>query len=111
MHLTLATGTPALIARNDIPRSRGVAVVDFRTLPNGSYKFMKSGMRRGYWRVLELRDEHGSRNIDSHNVISVLYSGPNGIDGVTSRSVYCIDRSEREARAIAERFNATGERK
>lgn len=111
MHLTLDSGTPALISRNSIPRTRGTAVVDFRTLANGSYKYMSGGKRRGYWRVLELRDVNGSRQVHSHNVIAVLYSGATGIDGVTERSAYCIIASRNEANDITERFNRTGELK
>ena len=107
MHLTLAHGAPALIASSDVPYARGTAVVDFRTFPNGAYRWM-SGMRRGYWRVLELRDANGSRNIDSHNVISVLYAGHPGIDGVTARSKYHIGASLCACQRIAADYNLAG---
>lgn len=105
-HLTLANGTPALISRKDIRRSKGTAVVDFRTLPNGAYRYMND-MRRGYWRVLEVRDVDGPYNINSHNVVAVLYQGPEGIDGVTTRSKYSLDESKAKALRIATQFNDT----
>lgn len=103
-HLTLLTGSPAFLNPTSLPYARGVAVVDFRTLPNGAYKYM-SGRVRGYWRVLELREVDGPRNINSHNVISVLYSGPTGINGVTSRSRYCLDSSHAKALGVASKWN------
>lgn len=110
LHLSLATGAPSLIARTDIPRSRGVAVVDFRTHCAGSYKWLRSPLVRGHYRVLELRDVDGPRCVHSHNVISVLYQGPEGIDGTGPRSKYYLGDSEAQARAVADRYNnATGE--
>lgn len=93
----------------DVPRSRGVAVVDFRTLADGGYKYVKRGQRRGYWRVLELRDAGGPTCIHSHNVIAVLWEGIRGIRGVTDRSRYYLGTSRAKAKMFAENFNATGE--
>lgn len=80
------------------------AVVDFRTLANGAYKFM-AGKRRGYWRVLIVRDEAGPMRINSHNVVRVAYEGPEGIVGVTARSKYDISSTRAHAEALAEQLN------
>lgn len=106
-HLTLSQGVPALIARHAIPLARGIAVTDFRTLPNGSYRYMRD-LTRGYWRVLELRDVDGPRNVNSHNVISVIWEGHKGIDGTTERSKYYLGNSYAKAKMFASRFNNHG---
>ena len=82
-----------------------IAIVNFRTLANGSYRYM-AGKRRGYWRVLLVRDVNGPTCIHAHNVVSKIYEGPAGIDGVTERSSYCIQGSAAEARRIACEHNA-----
>ena len=66
-------------------------LVNFRTLANGSYKWLRPGQRRGYWRILEVIDPAGSTNCRSHNVVRVVAQGHPGIDGVTDRSGYWID--------------------
>jgi hypothetical protein len=80
------------------------AIVNFRTMANGSYKYM-AGKRRGYWRTLLVRDLTGPTCIHSRNVVSVLYSSPAGIDGVTERSAYCIDAYREHAENVAMRAN------
>jgi hypothetical protein len=84
-----------------------IAVVNFRTIANGSYSWIKKGQRRGYWRVLVLKDINGSTSRSSRNVVEVLYAGPEGIDGVTSRSAYCIDDSRTEAHQVAMQWNTS----
>jgi hypothetical protein len=81
------------------------AVVDFRTVGRGAYKWIKRGQNRGYWRVLLVQDPLGSYRRNSRNVLEVLWIGPEGIDGVTSRSRYDISDSCEEATRIAEQFN------
>lgn len=66
------------------------AIVNFRTLPNGSYSWIKKGQRRGYYRVLIVRDENGSKHANSTNVISISMECSAGIFGVTQRSAYYV---------------------
>lgn len=80
-----------------------VAVVNFRTLANGSYKYM-NGLRRGYWRVLVVKDETGPKRIDSPNVVRVYTTGE-GIEGVTERSAYCINAQRELCAHIADAYN------
>ena len=81
-----------------------IAIVNFRTMKNGAFKYM-SGMRRGYWRVLVVRELSGSTAVNSRNVVAVLYSGPDGIDGVTDRSAYHIGHSRMRADKVATAWN------
>ena len=81
------------------------AIVDFRTMVHGAYKWIKSGQNRGYWRVLIVRDPAGSHRANSHNVEGVIYKGPEGINGVTERSAYFIGQSMVHAQYIADKFN------
>lgn len=82
-----------------------IAIVNFRTMANGGYKWIKRGQRRGYWRVLIVADPAGCLRVNCHNVLSVPYEGPAGIDGMTPRSAYCIDGSAREAKELAACLN------
>lgn len=82
-----------------------IAIVNFRTLANGSYKWIKRGQRRGYWRVLMVRDVAGSTMVTSRNVLSVAYISREGIDGVTERSAYCLDGARQTAEALADKMN------
>ncbi len=81
------------------------AIVNFRTMANGSYRYM-AGKRRGYWRTLLVRDINGPTCVHSRNVVSVLYKSPQGIDGVTERSAYCLDGYRDHAEGVAMRANA-----
>jgi len=81
------------------------AVVHFRTMANGSYQWMR-GLRRGYWRVLEVHDVTGSTHLGSHNVIRELWASREGIDGVGPRSRYSLGWAEDKAHAIADTHNA-----
>lgn len=83
-----------------------VYIANFRTLANGSYKWIKPGQRRGYWRLLEVIDPAGSINCRSHNVIRVVAQGRPGIDGVTDRSTYWIDCDRKRFEARASQRNA-----
>ncbi len=83
---------------------RPVAIVHFRTLPNGGIKFPR-GARRGYWRAIVVNDPAGSKNVRSANVLKVLFQGPPGLSGVTPRSGYYIGHSAEDARAAAQAFN------
>jgi hypothetical protein len=80
------------------------AVVHFRTIPNGSYKYM-SGLTRGFWRVLLVHNPKGSLAINSSNVLASLYESPVGINGVTEKSKYYIGNYYIYARNIADRVN------
>ena len=82
-----------------------VAILHFRTMQNGAFKFMK-GNRRGFWRALVVANPAGSLAINSKNVLDVLYAGPVGIDGVTDKSTYNIESSREVALAAVQRFNA-----
>lgn len=82
-----------------------IAITNFRTMANGSYRYM-AGKRRGYWRVLVVRDVNGPTMVTSKNVVRVAYEGPNGIDGVTERSAYYLGSSAAHASDIADRLNA-----
>lgn len=82
-----------------------VAIVNFRTLANGSYKYM-AGKRRGYWRVLVVRDINGPLMSTSRNVISIPYESCPGIDGVTERSSYHLGASLAHCRALAVQINS-----
>jgi hypothetical protein len=77
-------------------------VVNFRTMPNGSYRYMR-GLRRGWYRLLDVQDPRKSTAVTSRNVISVLAESREGIEGVMPRSHYYIgDVYERfAARAAA----------
>ncbi len=86
------------------PLAAPVALVHFRTLQNGSFKFLK-GARRGYWRAIVVNDPAGSKNVRSANVLKVLFQGPPGLSGVTPRSGYYIGHSAEDARAAAQAFN------
>ncbi len=86
------------------PTPAPVAIVHFRTLQNGSFKFLK-GARRGYWRAIVVNDPAGSMNKRSANVVKVLYEGPEGLDGVTPKSGYYIGNSAEVAAAAAKAFN------
>ena len=74
------------------------AIVNFRSLPNGAFRYMK-GLRRGYYRVLIVKDENGSKHYNSHNVVKVLREFGEGLLGTTERSAYYIDDSAAEALA------------
>ena len=87
-----------------VNKTRQVAIVNFRTLPNGSYKWMKN-LTRGWWRVSIVHDETGSLSNRSNNVIRTIYDGPDGLHGVTPRLRYYIGDSAAEARIIADKFN------
>lgn len=87
------------------PLERGAAVVHFRTMCNGAYRFM-AGKRRGWYRVLVVKDRKGSYNITSRNVIDQLYCGPRGILGVTEKSAYYLGDSHVTAEKIAAEYNA-----
>jgi hypothetical protein len=80
------------------------AIVNFRTKPNGAFKWMR-GLVRGYWRVLIVEDEHGSTDRNSHNVYSVLWEGRDGLCGVTSASKYDIHGDLLHALELADRWN------
>ena len=83
-----------------------IAIVNFRTLPNGSYKWVKRGQRRGYWRVLIVTDPTGPTNVNARNVEAVIWQSDEGIDGMTERSAYCLDTAYAAAKTIARRWNA-----
>lgn len=85
--------------------TRMKAIVDFRTLANGSYKYMR-GLRRGYVRVIVVRDEKGSMSCASNNVQGVLVEFSPGIDGVTERSRYYLGGDYARAQEIADAWNA-----
>lgn len=104
-HVTGAIERGEAIAIEGKPMTDRTAIVDFRTMARGAYKWIKSGQNRGYWRVLVVRDPAGSRRVNSHNVESVIYEGPEGIDGTTERSAYFIGHSMVHAQDIADKFN------
>lgn len=81
-----------------------VAVVHFRTRQFGAIRWTR-GLRRGHWRVLVVRDPQGSLSIRSRNVLRVLFTGADGLDGVTSRSRYDISGDRVRAYEIADQFN------
>ena len=85
--------------------SKYTAVVHFRTLPNGSFEYMR-GLRRGYWRVLVVKDPMGCLSVSSHNVVEVLWTGESGIQGVGPRSRYYIRPSYDSACRVAEHYNS-----
>ena len=82
------------------------AIVHFRVMAHGGYRWIKRGQSRGYWRVLVVRDPNGRLAINARNVIDVLYIGRAGIDGVTQRSQYYIGDSRNHARQVAADWNA-----
>ena len=82
-----------------------VAIVNFRTLANGSYKYMR-GLRRGYWRLLIVRDAAGPTAVHSHNVVRIAAEGAEGILGVTEKSAYYIDGDRERLEQMAARINA-----
>lgn len=89
MHISLAPGLPTLIDLSTVPSVGPVEIRNFRTLPNGTYRWMR-GLRRGYWRTLRVWDPAGPLTVNSHNVVSQRRESPNGILGVTPRSAYYI---------------------
>lgn len=82
------------------------AVIHFRTRPFGAVKWTRGIRRRGHWRVLVLADPAGSTSLASRNVLRVLYTGRDGLDGVTGRSRYDISDDLDLAIKIADAFNA-----
>jgi len=82
------------------------AIVHFRVMARGGYKWLKPGQSRGYWRVLVVRDVSGCIAVSARNVLDVLYTGPEGIDGVTDRSAYYLGHSRVKALQIAADWNA-----
>jgi hypothetical protein len=82
-----------------------IAVVNFRTKQNGAYKYVRSGCRRGYWRVQVLANASGCRRVNCANVLHQV-AGSDGIDGVTARSAYNIDSERVRMQAIADAANA-----
>lgn len=88
--------------------NKPTAIVHFRTMALGSFKRLRPGQYRGWWRTLVVRDPKGSKNINSKNVIEELYSGREGIEGVTEKSRYYIGHQFDEAKKIADQFNAKG---
>ena len=84
------------------------AIVNFRTMKSGGYKWIKRGQARGYWRVLIVKDPDGPKKVNSLNVVRVEYQSPAGIRGVTERSNYYIDYFREKAEKIAAEFNAQG---
>jgi hypothetical protein len=88
-------------------QNKPVAVVNFRTMQNGAFKYMRRGMTRGYWRVLLVNDPKGCLKVGSKNVLEVLYSGPEGISGVTERSSYYIKGSHDKAILVCNEYNAS----
>lgn len=83
-----------------------IAIVNFRTMANGSYRYMR-GKRRGYWRVLIVKNINGPTTLSSHNVIGEHWVGREGIDGVSDRSNYCLNSSYDRAIQVADEFNAS----
>lgn len=81
-----------------------IAIVNFRTSPNGSY-WLKPGQRRGWWRVLLVADPAGCTAVHSHNVECVLHEGYAGIDGVTERSAYYLGKSRAACVKLAQNYN------
>ena len=82
-----------------------VAVVHFRTRPWGAFRWTRGIRRRGHWRVLVVADPAGSTSLSSHNVVRVLFTGVDGLDGVTARSRYDISADLERAIEIAAEFN------
>ncbi len=80
------------------------AVVHFRVRSNGTYKHLNH-KRRGYYRVLVVRDVGGSFNKNSHNVVKILYEGRCGIEGVSKRSRYYLGDEMEKAVFIAQEYN------
>jgi len=50
-------------------------------------------------------DPAGSTSLSSHNVVRVLFTGVDGLDGVTARSRYDISADLERAIEIAAEFN------
>ena len=92
------------IENTDHDTPHGTAIVHFRRLTEGS-RYYRPGCRRGWWRVLVVKDRRGSYAITAKNVTAVLYNGPEGLDGVTEKSQYYIGDSHEEATAIARAYN------
>lgn len=82
------------------------AVVNFRTMQNGSYKYIRRGQCRGYWRVLVVKNPAGPLKIGTHNVVKVLYQGHPGILGVTEKSAYYLGGDLAQCERVAEEWNA-----
>lgn len=81
------------------------AIVHFRTVPDGAYKYIKRGQARGFWRVLLVSDPKESKNKTSRNVLRVFYEGREGIRGVTPRSNYYIGADKENCTYVAEKIN------
>jgi len=82
-----------------------VAIVNFRTIPNGTFSYLRNGQRRGFWRVLVVKDVNGPLIKTSRNVVAVPFESHAGIDGVTARSAYCLDGAYLRALEVAEAIN------
>lgn len=82
------------------------AIVHFRTLPNGGYRWIKRGQQRGYWRVLVVKDVNGPIRANSKNVIGEIFRGHEGVLGVSVKSAYCLEGDRQRADQVAAEFNA-----
>ena len=78
-------------------------IVSFRTLPNGSFKYMK-GLTRGYYQLLEREPGVKGKDLRYKGVRRIAKS-PEGIDGVSERSSYYIGDNYRWMKAEADRLN------
>lgn len=87
----------------DLNKNQITYIVNFRTLPNGAYKWMRGGMRRGYWRVLAV-PAGKAPTLSSRGVYEVMRT-TDGIDGVTPRSRYYIGGQMRACKRTAARLN------
>lgn len=81
------------------------AIVHFRSIANGGYRWIKRSQRRGYWRTLVVKDAEGSINVNAGNVVAVLFKGREGIKGASDKSRYCIDGDRQYAEQVAREFN------
>jgi len=91
--------------RNKETKMSNTAIVHFRSIANGGYRWIKRSQRRGYWRTLVVKDAEGSINVNAGNVVAVLFKGREGIKGASDKSRYCIDGDRQYAEQVAREFN------
>lgn len=79
------------------------AVLSFRVMARGSYKWAHGG-RRGYYR-LQINTVPYAVRINSPLCLSER-QGPHGLEQAGARSAYCLDSSLAQLQADAARINA-----
>ena len=85
-------------------KANGQYKVVFRTMANGSYKWML-GLRRGYYHLLWVPEGARTNDLRSKGV-KLIESSPAGLLGVTEKSAYYIEHYRERLENRADELNA-----